>query len=783
MRFHLVWVLASLPLAAQAPDPAADPLNKAYAAMRSDDLVGARAYLLDAQAAAPEDPRPRKELGYLYLKTKRLDAARSALEATLGLDSSDLAVALELAFLHSRLGAAAASQKLFEQVAAQGTVQQSEQARKALAAASTASDPTAPALEAGYAALRAGDFDRAASAFARAVAAAPGQARLYKELAYALLKTGETERARDAFARAVEIDPADEAAALELAFLEHDTGMHAESLTLLRRLAEAEEPRIRATALGAVERMEAELAGDIDRWERTVAAAPENRAGRLELARLYERAAEPANAAEQFQAAFALPGVNGDEILLTLGRMRKAAGDLEGAHGAWLLASRSEEVRIAETARGWMPPRYPYANEFRRALDLKPDHASLRKDLAYLLLEVGETESAVEEFQRTTEAAPNDMQAAAQLAYLYLGMDREDEAFGLLERARQSEDPDVVLRAEQTLTEVRARKAAPARAMGEKSLEKSYLRDARRQFYEAWRLNPQDHSVALKLGVVHNLLTEDREAVRWFRLASRSEDPAVAEQALRSYRALAPSQKKVLTTVWAFPFYSRRFSTVFGYAQAKTEFRFDSLPATPYVSLRVAGDTRRRSGGAAAPQLLSESSLIGAVGLRKRMDYGVTLWGEAGQSVSYLGERPDGVPFSAPDYRGGLNWFRAKGPTLGSDETGVFQEVNLDTVYISRFDHDVLSYFQYRPGYRLPTWRWVRAQTYLNWNVTVDRSRQYWGNYAEAGPGVRLRVPKINPPMNLSFDFVRGVHLSNRGNTRRPNYFDVRAGLWYSFSK
>jgi len=783
MKSLSVWVLASLSLAAQAPDPAADPLNKAYEAMRSDDVVGAVAYLLDAQAAAPKDPRPWRELGYLYLKTERLDAARSAFEEALGLNPSDQAVALEFAYLCGRLGAAADSQRWFERVAAEGTAEQAEQARRALAASAAPKDPEAPSLESGYAALRAGDFDRAVAAFEGAVEAAPEQARGHKELAYALLKTGETERARDAFARAVEIDPADEAAALELAFLQHDTGLRAESLTLLRRLREAKEERIRATATGAVERIEASLAGDVGRWERAVTEAPDNRAGRLELARIYERAAEPGKAAEQLAAAFRLEGENADEILLSLGRVRLEAGDVEGAHGAWLLASRSAEVRIAESARGVMPARYPYANEFRRALELRPGDGGLRKDLAYLLLEVGETDAAVEEFERTTEAAPNDMQAAAQLAYLYLELDREEDAFGLLERARESEDPDVVLRAEQALTAVRSKKAAPVRALGEKSLEKSYLRDAQRQFFEAWRLNPQDHAVALKLGVVHNLLTEDREAVRWFRLASRSEDPAVSEQAMRSYRALAPSQRKVLTTVWAFPFYSKRFSTVFGYAQAKTEFRIDDLPVRPYVSLRVAGDTRRRSGGAAAPQLLSESSLIAAVGLRKRLDYGVTLWGEAGQSVSYLGERPDGVPLSAPDYRGGLNWFRARGPSLGSDEAGAFQEMNLDAVYISRFDDDVLAYFQYRPGYRLPTWKWVRAQTYLNWNVTADRSRQYWGNYAEAGPGVRLRVPKINPPMNLSFDFVRGVHLSNRGNTRRPNYFDVRAGLWYSFSK
>ena len=104
-------------------------------------------------------------------------------------------------------------------------------------------------------------------------------------------------------------------------------------------------------------------------------------------------------------------------------------------------------------------------------------------------------------------------------------------------------------------------------------------------------------------------------------------------------------------------------------------------------------------------------------------------------------------------------------------------------LYLSRFDHDALAYFQYKPGYRLPNRGPFKAQIYMNWNLVADTSREYWANTWETGPGVRIRIPWIRPPMNFSLDFVRGVHLSNKGNTRRPNYFDLRAGLWYSFSR
>jgi hypothetical protein len=76
----------------------------------------------------------------------------------------------------------------------------------------------------------------------------------------------------------------------------------------------------------------------------------------------------------------------------------------------------------------------------------------------------------------------------------------------------------------------------------------------------------------------------------------------------------------------------------------------------------------------------------------------------------------------------------------------------------------------------------VRAQVYWNFNMTADRNRAYWANFVETGPGVRLRLGGRDHPLDFSINFLRGVHLINDFNPRRPNYYDLRIGLWYSMS-
>ena len=780
MKQIVLFAAACLPLAAQAPDPAADLVNQAYRSIRTGDLVGAVAYLRDARSLAPERASIAKELGYVYLKMQDAAGARGAFAEALRLDPADAAAALQLAFLERQAGREDAARLLFEKVVNMGDGESTETARRALA--QDPADPVYSALERAYSSRKQGSLDEAVVLFREAAKLDAARADIRKELAYTLLQTGDTHAARDAFAAAVRLDPSDERTLLELSFLRYETGQPAEALAGFRALRESGDASVRSTASETASRIEAELGGSIERWEQAAAAEPANRSARIELGDLYLRRNEPEAAAREYAAAFGLPGPNRDELLLKLGRARFAAGDLDGANGAWLLASRSKETRIAETARDLLPGRFPYANEFRAALALDPTHIGLRKELAYLLLQVGQGEQATGEFAEVVERDPDDLQAAAQLAFLYLEAGQFEQAVVLLERARTSGDPELAGQVAKSLSRI----GAEARKLGEKSLRESYLLDAQKQFAAAWEADPSDLSIALKLGVVHNLLRQDREALRWFRMASESPDPGVAGQALQSYRNLAPQYRRATTTVWMFPFYSRRFGTVFGYGQIKTEFRIGKLPVRPYLSLRAAGNAGRvgvRESASAAGRQLSESALIAGFGLRAPLRHGVTLWGEAGESFSYLKTRPNGIPGAAPDYRGGLNWFRSRGPTLGSNESGFFQEVNLDALYMSRFNHDVLAYFQYRPGYRLPSKGPLKAQVYINWNLVADTSREYWANTWETGPGIRVRIPGIRPPMSFSLDFVRGVHLSNRGNTRRPNYFDLRAGLWYSFSR
>ncbi len=759
----LLLVLVCLSLAAQSVDPVADLLDQGYKSLRSGDLVGAAAAFEDARLLSPDRPDIARELGFALLKAGRREDAIAAFSDALALEPGHGPTALQLGYLELQAGDRTSARALFEQAAA--SEDSRGEARRVLADLNKPTTAETAPLERAYAAEKSGDLEAAVEAFREAAALAPHRADIWKNLAYALLRTGATTEAVAAFGQALRLHPKDDRTALELAFLRHESGERPLALAGFQALRNSLDPQIARTAGDAADRIEAELGGSIERWERAVQERPENRAGRLELADLYMLRGEPELASPHYAAAYALEGPNPDEILLKLGRARMLAADSDAANGAFLLASRSAETRIAETARGLLPDRHPWANEFRAALTLAPKNTALRKELAYLLLAVGQQEEAMGEFARALEINPKDLQAAAQLASLERDAGRTERAAQILETAEEANDP-----------------AAAARALGERSLKASYLQDARSQFEKSWELSPGDPGLAYKLGVVHNLLRQDREALRWFSIAADAEDPELAAQALQSYRNLKPEFRRVTTSVWMLPFYSKRFGTVFGYAQAKTEFRVGSLPVRPYVSLRFSGDVRGRIGGN-SPQQLSEQALIGALGLRAPLGRGFTLWGEAGQSVSLMRNRSPGVPYSAPDYRGGVNWFRFRGPSLGSNEAGFFHETTVDAVYVSRFDHDFLGYLRLRPGYTLPSFGPLKAQVYANWNVTADTSREYWANYVETGPGIRLRVPKIAPPMDFSVDFVRGVHLSNRANPRRPNYFDLRAGIWYSFSK
>jgi Tfp pilus assembly protein PilF len=653
-------------------------------------------------------------------------------------------------------------------------------------------------LSKAFEALKARDYGSAISLFQKAVTLSPRRTDIRKNLAYTLLKTGESVAAREQFGAAMRLDPSDAHVALEYAFLCYEAREDAPARKAEARLIFAyvrdtvSDPTLRATAAQAFTNIDEPLKSGIARWQQALKVSQPTFSAYYELAQLAEQRAELGMASANYRAAFQLLPER-KSVLLELARVEKARDNPEGAMAAWLAASRGGEPRAAELARERMPDRYPYVYEFRQALDLDPKNGGLHRELAYLLLSMAEKDADAEakgqtrqeaerEFQSLVTAAPNDYLAAVQLGLLYLADGREDIAMPLLRNVLAHADSPTANRARMALhmplvLEERSASEAPLdpRLLGERSYNAGFFKDALRYYTLAREANPFDSAIALKLGWTNNLLHDDLTALHWFDIARHSPDSPVADEAQRAWNNLHPTYARFRFTLWTYPLYSSRWSDLFGYAQFKAEMRIKRLPFRPYLSVRFVGDARRYTSGV-YPQSLSESAFILGAGIATRQWRGVLGWAEAGTALSYL----NGGQWR--DYRGGLNYAKTIGRSIAAEHSGRFFETTADSVFISHFDNDLLNYSQNKLGYT-NVLGGIKMQTFLTANITMDTKRQYWANFAEAGPGFRFHLPHMPPSMNVTLNAVRGVYLVNEGNPRRPNFYDFRAGVWYALTK
>jgi Tfp pilus assembly protein PilF len=645
-----------------------------------------------------------------------------------------------------------------------------------------AAGPEYAALESAYTALATRNYDTAIAKFTQAASLAPSRAGILKDLAYAYLKIGENELARDAFGDAMRLDPEDDHVALEYAFLCHETKQQAAARRVFDRLRR----KGNATAERAFAGIDSELLAGIERWSRAVKLQPGNFSGHEELARLAALRDDVATATEHYQRAWRLRPQRRD-LLLALGDLWRLSGQDEQANAALLAASRGAEPRTAETARDHLPARYPYVYEFEAALALDPANIELRREFAYLLLEMGRRKAAEEQFLAITEQDKTDVLSAAQLGFLLLSRNDPSGAMPYLELALQSDDDIVTDRVREALQMPKTLRKKPdiprtqrseeAKKLAERSLDAGYLKDAEKYLRIAHENDPVDFHVMLKLGWTYNLLKDDRQAVDWFSLARRSEDPAIAEEAGKAYRNLRAGTARVTTSAWLLPFYSSRWQDVFTYAQIKTEYRLRALPLKLYVSTRFSGDTRGKVTDprfSLTPQALSESAAIPGFGVSWQPWYGATLWGEAGWSFSYLHTQNRG-----PDYRGGLSYGRGFGRGLDSDRGGWFAETTADLVFLSRFGNDLLVYSQNKTGWTIVP---LKTQLVWNWNATTDVRRLAWANTTEQGPGIRLRVPGTPKALLFSANSLQGTYSVMKDNPYPQRYTDFRIGFWYAFA-
>lgn len=581
-----------------------------------------------------------------------------------------------------------------------------------------------------YQALRAKDYDRAIANFEQALAATPDNTAVRQDLAYTLLKVGETAAARDQFAEVMRRLPEDQHVALEYAYLCYETQQPAEARRTFERLAKAGN----ADAAQAFANVDRPLAEGIARWQAALEIAPDNFSAHEELAKLAAQRDDPALAAEHYERAWRLK-MDRRDLLIELGRAWEALDRHDEAMAAWIAAWRGGTPRVSEQARALLPSRYPYLSEFERALALDPGNLQLLRDVAY-------------QQGQPVPAAPTALQS----------------------RPAPAEAP-----------------ISDPKTLGLQSLEKGFLADALKYLQLAHEADPSDDEVKLKLGWAFNIFKDDETALHWFDLARRSPDPAIAQEAAKAYRNLAPAYERFRTTFWIYPIYSSRWEDVFGYAQLKTEVRVPRMAfLRPYVSMRFLGDVRGEIQAAFGPEYLSERSVIFAAGLSTRAWHGITSWFEAGEALIYEETASQRRRFM-PDYRGGVSYAKGFGNLLTKGSHGLFAETNLDGVFISRFNDDMLAYSQNRAGYTLRALTkgpaengGFHAQVLWNANLTADSQRQYWANYVETGPGLRFRFDKS--PVLYSVSLLRGVYLVNLYNPRRPNYNELRVGVWYAFT-
>ncbi len=456
------------------------------------------------------------------------------------------------------------------------------------------------------------------------------------------------------------------------------------------------------------------------------------------------------------------------EALVVFNRLRQAA---EGEQrGTAEKAFRSIEDVLTAGITQWT-----------EAASQNPSADSVHEELARLLEEHGDFRDSEKHYLEALRLRPTKRAFLLDVGRVRAAQGRRadaDAAFlaaersadvRLSERAREALDgrtPDeTVIAASQALEPkmtfaVKRGAELSAIDMADRSLQLGYLNDALRYYTEANEAEPKNAQVQLQLGWVNNLLHRDKTAYQWFNQARKSVDPRIAGEAQRAWRNLRDTQATMRPSIWIAPMFSSRWNAGFLYGQTKVEFR-PRWGLQPYVSMRFTADT----GAVNAPAPLSERAITPAAGISTKVWHGLTAWAEGGGNIGGI---------RGMDARAGLFHSLSRGRQLNEESSGLFWQAANSANYASRFGNDVIFSTQHRLGYSFH-----RFQAGIVMGAAVDSLRQYWANYLEAGPTVRIQLPWL--PASASVDFVRGRNYVLTGNPRLPNYWDFRVSLWYAF--
>jgi Tfp pilus assembly protein PilF len=264
---------------------------------------------------------------------------------------------------------------------------------------------------------------------------------------------------------------------------------------------------------------------------------------------------------------------------------------------------------------------------FTAAIEAAPARPSIRKDLAYTYLKVGENELARAQFREAMRLDPADTQVALEYAFLSYEAKAQAEARRIFDRIRKTGNAT----AEQAFHNIDDPLAAAierwtsAIALGAKDsgahLELATLAEQRDQldlaaehYEKAWRLRPASRAILVDLGRVWQALGRTDDANAALLAASRGGEPHAAERArelLPDRYPFVPEFRRALTLDPANPELRRELAYLLLRMQqqpeAEAEFRVltETAPADLLSATQLAFLLYGRGERAAAEPLFA----------------------------------------------------------------------------------------------------------------------------------------------------------------------------------
>lgn len=185
---------------------------------------------------------------------------------------------------------------------------------------------------------------------------------------------------------------------------------------------------------------------------------------------------------------------------------------------------------------------------FEKAIAAAPARPSIRKDLAYTLLKVGESEAARDQFGEAMRLDSKDTHVALEYAFLCYETKKQAEARRIFDRIRKTGDPASAATAEQAFQNIdtplrtgierwtKALELNPGNfsahdELAELAEQRDELALAAEHYLAAWRLLPDRKSVLLDLGRVLKAQGKIEEANAALLAASRGGETRAAEAA------------------------------------------------------------------------------------------------------------------------------------------------------------------------------------------------------------------------------------------------------------